>query len=116
MSTLLGPEGPELPPGFGLGVGPFLWTFFPSHHSRTGKGYRPYFENYTVDASILNLSSGILGFWGQITKIKVACRPFGVGVLLIIGQFLFRIFSGTLIDSNSCDFKFLRANGECLGM
>ncbi|NYJ18451.1 hypothetical protein HNR05_000242 [Leifsonia psychrotolerans] len=38
---------------------PFLWIFFHSQSScfaaADGRGYRPYFENYTVDASILNL-------------------------------------------------------------
>ena len=42
-------------------VGLFLWTFFgqqSSFRKRAAgrKGYRPYFENYTVDASILNLN------------------------------------------------------------
>jgi len=57
ICTLLGPEGPERSgqPG---------WTFpldlFRSAVVLFGvagrKGYRPYFENYTVDASILNLN------------------------------------------------------------
>jgi hypothetical protein len=36
----------------------YLWTFcrFPGWGG--GKGYRPYFENYTVDASILQQPSG----------------------------------------------------------
>jgi len=42
-------------------VGLFLWTFFGQQSSFSNgaagrKGYRPYFENYTVDASILNLN------------------------------------------------------------
>ena len=41
--------------GIGLGREPFLWTFFCPHQSGCSEGYRPYFENYTVDASILNL-------------------------------------------------------------
>ena len=59
ICTLLGPEGPEHEPIRRLvdfSSGPF------SVSSRTPlgvagrKGYRPYFENYTVDASILNLN------------------------------------------------------------
>lgn len=34
-----------------------LWTFSCSHHLGMEEGYRPYFENYTVDASILNLAA-----------------------------------------------------------
>jgi hypothetical protein len=43
--------------GIGLGRGLNLWTFFRPHQSGIGEGYRPYFENYTVDASILNLAA-----------------------------------------------------------
>ena len=52
-STLLGPEGP----GYRIGGRRFFWT---SVNIRTGASrqvlgeYRPYFENYTVDASILD--------------------------------------------------------------
>ena len=54
VCTLLGPEGPDADP---LGFGPYLWTFcrFPGWGGV--KGYRPYFENYTVDASILQPAS-----------------------------------------------------------
>jgi hypothetical protein len=33
-----------------------LWTLFLSAYMAGGWGYRPYFENYTVDASILDSS------------------------------------------------------------
>ncbi len=53
--TLLGPEGPDLPPSF-FGarrlngpLDPFVDWAWPRR-----EGYRPYFENYTVDASILD--------------------------------------------------------------
>ena len=43
--TLLGPEGPEpLVPSF--------WAFSGLRGCGGREGYRPYFENYTVDASI----------------------------------------------------------------
>jgi hypothetical protein len=45
--TLLGPEGPGRPDGCTEPLGPFLVRL------AGGGGYRPYFENYTVDASIL---------------------------------------------------------------
>lgn len=51
-------------PGFGLGSGLFLRTLS-CRITCGGVGYRPYFENYTVDASILNLTD----FGPQITKI-----------------------------------------------
>ena len=60
--TLLGPEGPEHSI-FGSG-GLNLWTLSLFPFLGCGGGYRPYFENYTVDASILD--SGIF-VW--ITKI-----------------------------------------------
>jgi hypothetical protein len=45
--TLLGPEGP------GAGLFPFLLGSSPMPVLLAGwGGYRPYFENYTVDASI----------------------------------------------------------------
>lgn len=50
--TLLGPEGPDVV-AFGLRVctsGPFVVSLVGGD-----EGYRPYFENYTVDASILQL-------------------------------------------------------------
>lgn len=48
--TLLGPEGPgRLPSGGGVdSLDPFLMP------GCVGGGYRPYFENYTVDASIFD--------------------------------------------------------------
>lgn len=49
VCTLLGPEGPDAIFGSFL----YLWASccFPGRGCE--KGYRPYFENYTVDASIL---------------------------------------------------------------
>lgn len=49
--TLLGPEGPGVTL-FGLQL--YLWAFFCCLCS--GGWYRPYFENYTVDASILEMN------------------------------------------------------------
>ncbi|GAA4167005.1 hypothetical protein GCM10022286_32500 [Gryllotalpicola daejeonensis] len=47
--ALLGPEGPcRLPVAAGLLSGPSEGVFAP------GGGFCPYFENYTVDASILD--------------------------------------------------------------
>ena len=48
--TLLGPEGPGRDSSGGRATN--LWTSPRSAWCRRG-GYRPYFENYTVDASIL---------------------------------------------------------------
>lgn len=59
-STLLGPEGP----GYRIGGRRFFWT---SVNRTEAFGlvwlgeYRPYFENYTVDASILNLNLSRFG-------------------------------------------------------
>ena len=51
VCTLLGPEGPEPIVWSGLNpLGPFL-----VHRLVRRWGYRPYFENYTVDASIFEL-------------------------------------------------------------
>ncbi len=56
--TLLGPEGPDADlSGSGLN----LWTSFClSLLGAGGWGFRPYFENYTVDASILQLIFGLV--------------------------------------------------------
>jgi hypothetical protein len=72
--TLLGPEGPERhEPSGGGGLYPLDLVLF-GFCLPGGGGYRPYFENYTVDASILD-SSHVFG-WGH-NKI---CPPFsGVG-------------------------------------
>ena len=53
--TLLGPEGPGLA-AFSQegGVGTDLWALSSSSLSGRRAGYRPYFENYTVDASIFD--------------------------------------------------------------
>ena len=47
--TLLGPEGPDAIFGSFL----YLWASCSLPGWASGEGYRPYFENYTVDASIL---------------------------------------------------------------
>ena len=49
--TLLGPEGP----GRHFGVERILWTLLGLTPRVRLTGYRPYFENYTVDASILDM-------------------------------------------------------------
>lgn len=51
--TLLGPEGPGRPLGWAGTSGPLACLLWGG-----GEGYRPYFENYTVDASILQLIFG----------------------------------------------------------
>ena len=63
--TLLGPEGPGRlpsevdrtsgPQAFGPRSSDLVVTGSSSWHGR----YRPYFENYTVDASILDLHSNV---------------------------------------------------------
>lgn len=55
--TLLGPEGPGRPFGAVLN----LWASSGFPCGGCWWGYRPYFENYTVDASILNMT-----FWGCV--------------------------------------------------
>jgi hypothetical protein len=49
--TLLGPEGPGRHPW--VSIGPLDLVVTELLFRRTG--YRPYFENYTVDASILDM-------------------------------------------------------------
>ena len=54
MCTLLGPEGPGRHHGSGADWD--LLDFVRRHDlGRVGEEYRPYFENYTVDASILKM-------------------------------------------------------------
>ena len=69
-----------------------------------GVGYRPYFENYTVDASILdrNRSSG---FGSTRICLWYQCSPRSLLSGMRIG-----LCCSILI------VKFLRANGECLGI
>ena len=57
--TLLGPEGP------GAVFGPWsnLWAFSGLTCGWGWEGYRPYFENYTVDASIFSMT-----LWGCVVK------------------------------------------------
>ena len=54
ICTLLGPEGPEQL-GRKFLVDLILLDFCTWASLAGVEGYRPYFENYTVDASILNL-------------------------------------------------------------
>ena len=115
LCTLLGPEGPgrsTLRGWVGLGLlDPGLITRLTACGWLCGGGgYRPYFENYTVDASIYTLVSKMV-------------RPLGLGVdgaccvmcinditeglcFLVVSIGLFAILF----------VKFLRANGECLGI
>jgi hypothetical protein len=73
ICTLLGPEGPEHSWSSGRRMncssGPF-----PVSIIRWQVRYRPYFENYTVDASILNLTA----FGLQITKTNANIVPSGM--------------------------------------
>ena len=56
VCTLLGPEGPDADLS-GFESEPLDLFLFPLLGG-CGWGYRPYFENYTVDASILQQPSG----------------------------------------------------------
>ena len=49
--TLLGPEGPD--------ENPYLWAFCCLSVRGGGERFRPYFENYTVDASIFSAAFGL---------------------------------------------------------
>lgn len=53
VCTLLGPEGPDAVSIFGSGRSVPLDLFLFVPVGAGGWGFRPYFENYTVDASIL---------------------------------------------------------------
>jgi hypothetical protein len=53
--TLLGPEGPE-PDTEVFGTVPLDLLLLAEPFGGWQGGYRPYFENYTVDASILDLN------------------------------------------------------------
>jgi len=56
LCTLLGPEGPGRRRLRTVPVGPL--DFVRRHgFGRVGEEYRPYFENYTVDASILKMQT-----------------------------------------------------------
>ena len=81
--TLLGPEGPgRLPSGGGVEpLDPFLTP------GCVGEGYRPYFENYTVDASILD-SGSLCGLFGSTRFARCSLR---VVFLQIIGSATFRV-------------------------
>ena len=68
---------------------------------RVGEEYRPYFENYTVDASIL--------------KMRTRWIPaFGLDDGLFVSQII-QTPPGDVLGY-SCDINFLRADGGCLGI
>lgn len=98
--TLLGPEGPgRLPSGGGVEpLDPFLAP------GCVGEGYRPYFENYTVDASILD--SRLRSWITKVRRGRLRVCP--------ANHWICNFSSCSFL--NSCDFKFLRANGGCLGI
>ncbi len=75
-------------------------------------GFWPSVENYIVDASILD--SGLRS-WITIGE-SHWMTSFGVLFGVFTGQFLSALRCRRRIRSNSCDFKFLRANGGCLGI
>ena len=83
--TLLGPEGPGRRLRVSIGPLDLVVTDLRVWHT----GYRPYFENYTVDASILDMNLRV-----HITNWS--------------SRFLGWIYS--------CDINFLRADGGCLGI
>ena len=103
LCTLLGPEGPGRRRvvsvrGGWVPIGPL--DFVRRHgFGRVGEEYRPYFENYTVDASILKMQTRWIGL-----------RP--------VTDRLCHKLSGTLswVSGYSCDINFLRADGGCLGI
>jgi len=57
--TLLGPEGPDLPMRFSKCSIERTSGLRCDWLSARREEYRPYFENYTVDASILDIAYGI---------------------------------------------------------
>lgn len=57
--TLLGPEGPGRRSVERHGAERILWTLLGLTPRVRLTGYRPYFENYTVDASILDSNSNV---------------------------------------------------------
>lgn len=63
ICTLLGPEGPGLTRKW-VGIEPLDLFLLAMIGWR--RGYRPYFENYTVDASILDSRLSSLGSQDQI--------------------------------------------------
>ena len=97
MCTLLGPEGPDLGGTERWLRGTFLWTFVLYHRMPakvvSGRGYRPYFENYTVDASIYILATRNQAFGSGFFSEGVICindfpGTFGcVGKALVFLQF-----------------------------
>ena len=122
--TLLGPEGPGTFSTFVWGVGANLGTdgtfgvtvvpvkasdlVVSSFWAVCGR-YRPYFENYTVDASILKMHTMlILRGWQGLRVLLDLAGEAGVCHKL----------SGTLswVSGYSCDINFLRADGGCLGI
>ena len=82
------------------------WTFWTSSAVETlgfvGEEYRPYFENYTVDASILKMRTK----WdGRLRVPGTDCSRhinYPSRLRTVLGY--------------SCDINFLRADGGCLGI
>jgi hypothetical protein len=66
-----------------------------------GEEYRPYFENYTVDASILKMRTKWMPALGSVDG-------------LFVSQIIQTLFGDVL--GYSCDINFLRADGGCLGI
>ena len=75
-------------------------------------GYRPYVENYTVDASILEIHRKVC-FTNDDQDRSAALLEACELRTTIIGQ---SPSFGMAIDSNSCVINFLRADGGCLGI
>jgi hypothetical protein len=65
------------------------------------RGYRPYFENYTVDASILKMQTKWMPALGSVEMV-VCVTNYPSHRKMVLGY--------------SCDINFLRADGGCLGI
>jgi hypothetical protein len=98
MCTLLGPEGPDLGGTARWLRWTFLWILVLVHRMVfrgwwIGRGYRPYFENYTVDASIYILATRTWAFRGlgslvRVLFVSMTSRAFiGSGKALVFLQF-----------------------------
>ena len=110
--TLLGPEGPDDPAPFS-GVGVMVSSGL--HRDRDDRwvwGFWPSVENYIVDASILETGLRSCFTIGE----SPGCALSGVRVWRIHWSISHPGLRVRVCDSNSCDFKFLRANGGCLGI
>ena len=101
LCTLLGPEGPGRRRLRTVSIGPLDFCRLRSFGFVAGE-YRPYFENYTVDASILKMQTKwdgrLYGVWNGLSVSQIIQTPPGD----VLGY--------------SCDINFLRADGGCLGI